>query len=349
MTLQATDYLARCGQAFTQAAQQQPIVEHTVQMTGVSFRLRFAGPALPPAVLPALGHLLADDDVAAAPDITFDLWDGASTGSLPPRSLFTAADYRRYGQRAIAYAGPLALMHAPTAGQLFAYDRATRHGFWWTADAGALSIYERAAPLQTLFHWALHEFGWQIVHAAAVGTERGGVLLVGNTGAGKSTTALNCLTGDGLRLLSDDKCLARLDPAPQAFAAFSSGKIKADMLEHLPQFRDRLQGWDDSYKAGKGLVFLYPDYAERLISTFAIKALVIPRVARQAEAAFRSLPLGEAFRVFGPSTVIWLPGAEADNYRFTAALTRRLPCYGLDLALESARNTDAIRGLLETL
>lgn len=316
-------------------------------MAGVTFRLRVAGPALDTATLPALAHL--PPGAADGPTVTFDLWDGAATGVWPPRPPFTAADYRRYAQRAVAYADGVSLMHAPTAPMLFAYDREQRHGFFWAQDAAQLSIYERAAPVQTLFHWALAEFGWQIVHAAAVGTEAGGVLLIGNTGAGKSTTALSCLAGDGLRLLSDDKCLARLDPAPQAFAAFSSGKIKADMLERLPHFREKLRGWDDSFKAGKGLVFLHPDFANRLVASFPIRALVVPQVAHQAEPTLRPIAPGEAFRVFGPGTVIWLPGAEAENYRFTAEMARRLPCYQLDLALEPARNSAAILALLERL
>jgi hypothetical protein len=344
-----TSYMAALAAKYRRACRAESPNTQTLRMAGVTIRLHMVGPALALALLPALAHLISSAAFAAPLDITFHLWDGAATGVWPPRPPFTAADYRRYGQRAVAYDGTFSLMHAPTAGQLFAYDRETRQGYFWVEDASQLSIYERAAPLQTLFHWALGEFGWQIVHAAAVGTEAGGVLLIGNTGAGKSTTALSCLTGDGLRLLSDDKCLARLDPAPQAFAAFSSGKIKADMLERLPHFREKLRGWDDSFKAGKGLVFLYPGYAERLITTFPIKALVIPRVTGQAEAALRPLPPSEAFRVFGPSTVIWLPGAEAENYRFTAELTRRLPCHQLDLALEPARNTDALLSLLEKL
>ena len=347
LTTQSTDYLAGCAPAFAQATQQQPLIKHTVQIAEATVCLRFAGSALEAALLPALAHLTSAE--IADPTVIMDLWDTASTGVRPPPPPFTATDYHRYGQRALTDNGRFAIMHTPTVPLLFAYDRAARHGFFWTADANALSIYERAAPVQTLFHWALREFGWQIVHAAAVGTEQGGVLLIGNTGAGKSTTALSCLTQDGLRLLSDDKCLVRLDPAPQALAAFSSGKIKADMLEHLPQFRHKLQGWDASYKAGKGLVFLYPDYAERLITTFAIKALVITCVARQAQASIRPVPSVAAFRVFGPSTVIWLPGAEADNYHFTAELVRRLPCYQLDLALEPQRNTDAILNLLGRL
>lgn len=354
LTTPARQYIAECAPAFAQAASQHPPITRTIRMAGVTFHLRMAGPALAPAVLPALAHVLATDLAGneGDPTILFNLWDGASTGAWPPPPPFTSDDYRRYGQRAVAYAGPVALMHAPATGQIFAYDRESRQGYFWAKDASQLSIYERAAPLQTLFHWALAEFGWQIIHAAAVGTETGGVLLIGNTGAGKSTTALACLTGDAranLRFLSDDKCLARLDPAPQAFAAFSSGKIKADMLGRLPQFQDQLRGWDDNYKANKGLVFLHPDYAERLVATFPIKALVLPRVTGQVEASIRRVAAGDAFRVFGPSTVIWLPGAEADNYRFTGELVRRLPCYQLDLALEPMRNTDAIRKLVEAL
>lgn len=348
MTIQVKDYIALCEQSFAQAAQRMPTINRLVQMAEVTFRLCFAGLALEPAVMPALAHLESVN--ISGQIVTLNLWDMATTGVAIPRPPFTTDDYRRYGQRAVAYNGAILIMHAPTVPMLFAYNRDTRHGFFWTADADKLSIYERAAPLQTLLHWALSDFGWQIVHAAAVGSEQGGVLLIGNTGAGKSTTALSCLTTqNGLCILSDDKCLARLDPSPQAFAAFSSGKIKADMLKHLPQFQDSLQGWDDSYKAGKGLVYLYPDYARRLIMTFAIKALVIPCVSRQKKATIGPIPAREAFRVFGPSTVIWLPGAEAGNYRFTAELVRRLPCYKLDLALEPERNTEEIYNLIGKL
>lgn len=342
------DYLAYCAAAVEHAASRQPIHEHHLQVGGVCLTLRVIGAALAEATLPALAHLLSDEK-GTTPNITLHLWDGAETGVWPPRPPFTPEDYHRYGQRAVAHSGGFSLMHTPSVGQLFAYDRASRQGYFWVEDAGQLSIYERAAPLQTLFHWALREFGWQIVHAAGIGTEAGGVLLIGNSGAGKSTTALSCLTGGGLRLLSDDKCLARLDPVPQAFATFSSGKIKADMMGRLPHLRNQLQGWDTPVKAGKGLVFFHPHFADQLITSFPIRALVVPHVALQADPALRPIAPGEAFRVFGPSTVIWLPGAEAESYRFTADLSRRLPCYQLDLSLEPTCNSAVILELLERL
>lgn len=347
--MEATQYLAACTVAYARAAQAQPVSECRIDIAGAGIRLRFAGSALKPMVMPALAHLEAPALCAGATAVDVNLWDAATTCIYPPPPPFASADYHRYGQRALADDGRCAVMHAPAVGVLFAYDRAARQGFFWTADAGPLSIYERAAPLQTLLHWALAEFGWQIVHAAAVGTEDGGVLLVGNAGAGKSTTALSCLSQPGLRYLCDDKCLVRLDPAPRAFAVFSSGKIKEDMLAYLPQFQSRLRGWDEGAKGGKGLVFLHPEYADRLVGSFPVKALVMSRIARQAGAVVRPASPEAAFRVFGPSTVIWLPGAETSTYRFTAELTRRLPCYTLDLSLEPARNAAAIAELLRTL
>lgn len=339
------DYLSTLGAAFQRACQTQPRHSQRLAIAGARVEMRFAGETLPQVMAPALAHLDAPGD-SAPPDIVLHLWDGPAPATPPPFSLDA---YRRFGQRAVAYRGSVALMYAPVNKLLYAYDRATRHGFFWTMDAAQLSIYERAAPVQTLFHWALAEYDWQIIHAAAIGTEQGGVLLIGSSGAGKSTTALSCLGQTGLRFLSDDKCLMRLQPASEAFALFSSAKIKADMLERLPHFRSLLAGWDEDYKANKGLVFLHPTYADHLASSLPIKAILLPAVAHQPHAALHCVAPTQVFRQLGPSTVIWLPGAEADNYRFTAELARRLPCYRLDLATDPQRNVDAIGALIARL
>lgn len=343
------EYLATLRASYLRACQGQPPYVQTRQIAGIALRFRMANSALTPAMLPALAHLSTTDSAEDGPVVTFDLWDTASSGVAPPRPPFSAGDYRRYGQRAVAHDGIRSVMHAPVAGQIFAYDRASRKGYFWAADADRLSIYERAAPVQTLFHWALAEFGWQIVHAAAVGIETGGVLLIGSTGAGKSTTALSCLTQGGLRFLSDDKCLVRLEPEPQVCALFSSAKIKGDMLARLPHLRPLLAGWDDSYKADKGLILLHPTYADYMVASFPVKALLLPQVAHRSEAVIRPAAAGDVFRQLGPSTVIWLPGAEADNYRFTAEMARRLPCYRIELASDPQANVNAIRRLIEEL
>ncbi|GAB4438367.1 MAG: hypothetical protein Kow0031_20270 [Anaerolineae bacterium] len=306
------------------------------------------------ALFPALAHLAAPADTERTPDIVFHLWDGGETGTWPSPPPFATKDYHRYGQRAVAHNGDISVMYAPFDGLLYVYSQTCRQGYFWCRDAAELSIYEQAAPAQTLFHWALREFGWQVVHAAAVGTEAGGALLVGNTGAGKSTTALALLEqrnahAPALRYLSDDKCLVRLTPRAEAFALFNSAKLKADMLARFPTFRPLIRGWDDDYKAGKSLAFLHPTFDGHIIRRFPARALITPRVAHLTRPRLTPARGPELFRVLGPSTVIWLPGAEADNYRFNAELVRRLPCYRLDLAVDPERNSAAIASLLESL
>jgi hypothetical protein len=317
-----------------------------LQLPDATVTIRLAAATLLETVMPALRHLEAGPAAAHAVAIGFDGVDALANDVIPPLPPFTAADYRRFGQRAIMTTAEHAVMHAPVDGLLFAYDVRRRRGVAWYGDGAALSIYERAAPLQTLFHWALREFGWQVLHAAAVGHADGGLLLIGNSGAGKSTTSLSCLLHPGLQFLSDDKCLVRLQPQPEVLALFSSGKLKADMLERLPELRASLAGWDPFIKDGKGLAFLYPAYAERLVGRFPLLALVMPKVAYLEQAVYQRAPAGDAFRTLGPSTVIWLPGAEADNYRFSAALTRSVASYRFDLAIDPQANVAGLTALL---
>ena len=346
----SSEYLRECSNAFEQACRPNVLRDHTLHIAQMVVRLRFAGPALETAILPALAHLICLEQ-DAVPEITFHLWDGASTGIYPPRPPFTAGDYHRYGQRAFLGDDEWAILHAPVAGTLCAYDRSTRQGYFWTPDAAQLSIYERAAPLQTLFHWAFKEFGWQIVHAAAIGTERGGTLLVGSSGAGKSTTALTVVQPNSsqrhtLRYLCDDKCLVRLDPKPQAFGLYCSAKLKRDMLDRLPFFGKVISSWDDLNNPSKALAFVHPHFSAQMVRTFPIRAILLPHIAHRQQPQLLATTASAVFRVFGPSTAIWLPGAEADNYRFLAQLVSALPCYLLELA---ENPTDNVRIIEQTL
>ena len=340
----ANTYVVEMSSAFDRAADVLPVVTHCVQIAGAAFELHFAGSALPPAILPALVHLPVGAD--AGPVVRLYLWDTASTGVEPPSPPFAQEDYTRYGQRAFAHDGGMSWMCAPLDRVICAYDRETMRGYFWTADAGSLSIYERAAPLQTLFHWSLAEFGWHIIHAAALGTEAGGVLLVGNSGAGKSTTALACLQSTQLQYLSDDKCLVTLDPTPRALGLFNSAKLKADMLDHLADLKPVIADWDEKLKGGKYLLHLFPGLRQKMVAEFPIRAILVAQIAHAQQAALTRITPNQVLHVLGPSTVIWLTGGEHSSLHFIARLAKSLPCYRLHLAQNPADNLDLI---VETL
>jgi hypothetical protein len=241
--------------------------------------------------------------------------------------------------------GTIAVNHNATTGTLSALDRSSQTALFWTHDATALSIYVQAAPLQTILHWAMSAYGWQVVHAAAIGLESGGVLLIGNAGAGKSTTALAALDSD-LGYLSDDKCLVRLTPKPLAFGLYNSGKLNVDSLEQLAHLRALVTDRDRYSEKGKSLLFMHPVYADRLTCSFPLRAILIPQLGSQFGPDVQSVSPSAALRTLGPSTLLWLPGAGRTSLTFMAALVRSLPCYNLYLSPKLTENHSVIAAVI---
>ena len=107
----------------------------------------------------------------------------------------------------------------------------------------AIPWWERAAPLRVALSWALRGPSRPLVHAGAVGDDRGVVVLAGARGSGKTTVALAALA-DGLQYLGDDYVL--LDGAGEATvspvyntasvrpAAGSEEKAVLDLAEMMP-------------------------------------------------------------------------------------------------------------------
>ena len=120
-----------------------------------------------------------------------------------------------------------------SAAALSMLDKRNSLALYWTYDTRKLPSYETSAPLRTILHWWMNHHGLQFVHSGAVGTSRGGVLLAGKGGTGKSTTVLSCLNSDML-YVSDDYCLISVDPVPYAYSVYSSAKLNADNIQRVP-------------------------------------------------------------------------------------------------------------------
>ena len=65
-----------------------------------------------------------------------------------------------------------------------------------------------------------------VVHASAVGSTDGCVLITGPSGSGKSTTALACVAA-GFDIVGDDVAIVALEPEPTAYASTAVAKLEA--------------------------------------------------------------------------------------------------------------------------
>jgi hypothetical protein len=217
----------------------------------------------------------------------------------------------------------------------------------WVRDPAALPGYVVGAPLRVIFHWWIGGHDRQLAHAGAVGTDRGGVLLAGAGGAGKSTATFACLRS-GLRYAGDDYVLIEPRPEPRAICLYNSGKLESrHMATRFPELVARVHNPDAMGRGeDKGLIFVHRHWPEAVSPGFPVMALLVPRLT--GSAATRLVPCSPAagLRALLPHSVFPLPGARAAAIERLSALVRSVPCYFLEVGTDLLAVPTVIQDLL---
>lgn len=314
---QAFDGLAARGWANT---------EQVLRLSGRTMRVRMAGSALGPVLRPALAHLAAESNGPA--DFVISCWDGAETGvRLPPPPWSGAAGA---GRTLLPAGAERFRVSDSSGGQTFAMVWLdVGRAVFWTREARRLPTFHHAAPLVEVLHAWGRACGLTVLHAACVGDERGGLLLGGRGGAGKSTTALLGLEA-GLRYAGDDFCLLEMAAAPTIHCLYASAKLHRADLPLFPRLATLAEDpVPDVFD--KPAIFLRRSFADQVVAAMPLRAVVLPRVTGQERTDHEPMAAAEALRELAPSTLFQLPGEGAAPLQAMAAVVRRLPCFRLRL------------------
>jgi hypothetical protein len=216
----------------------------------------------------------------------------------------------------------------------------------WIESAAQLPVYVACVPFATLLAWWLGARRRPLLHAACVGTDQGGVLVVGDSGAGKSNVALACLVA-GLRYVGDDCCAVVAQPEPLAYGIYCTAKLKgrAD-LARLPELSMLFQE-----RPGPGPTKLVANlrsaWGEALVESMPIRALLLPRIGGKGPAQLEPVRATEALRALAPSSVHQLPGAARLAWPTMLELVQRLPAYRLHLGDQPDTLPLTIRALVQ--
>lgn len=305
----------------------------TVTTAGLTLRVQVVGERLQQLIVPGLfcaGAAQATEPIA-------ELWafDSASSGVRAPPPPFAVSDLNEHGGIAGLTEGPV-LGHYDAEHQTFSlFDERHACGVQWGRDIATMSPWESGAPLRHLVRWALAVHDAHVLHAAAVGTADGGVMLCGASGAGKSTTALACWLA-GMALVTDDYCVVRTDDVAAAHAVFSVAKASPETLALLPALADRARDaprdWRDKRRMAMG---------DALTPRLPLHAIVLPRIAPQTGAPVRLRP-AEALRRVAEATLPLFPSGGRRTLRAVADLVTRLPAYELAVGPDVDRIPDAV-------
>jgi len=312
--------------------------------------LRFAGPSLAEAVAPSFAHL--ESGPSDEPVLTVELWDAQSTETQQPplpaidrhdgdQALGALYQYNDERVRAVYQPGFRAL----TVLCRTKSEAQPQRGFYWMQRAADLPYWERATPIRQLLHWWLAAQEVQQVHAAAVGAPTGGVLLVGNPGSGKSTSALSSLESS-LLFAGDDYVAVALEPEPWVYSLYSSGKIEPYHLGRLPHIMQSLAN-ADRLETEKAVISTHEHYPEKTTPGFPLRAVLLPTIRDRSDSRIVAASRGAALRALAPSTVIQLHTAGPDALARMKALVERVPAFVLELGSDIPSIPRAIEEFLD--
>jgi hypothetical protein len=340
----AVIYTAELREAFARACRRRGgSVDHHLDLAGRHLCLRFAGPALVPAILPALAH--HPSALEGDPDLEVELWDSASTGVPMPPFPWAPSDVVARGE-VRDFSGSRVRMLLDPSYSLTVWDETTCCGVFGTPAVGRVQWYERAAPLRALLHWSLAGPARHLVHSGAIGDERGGVLVAGPGGSGKTTTTLACVEA-GMGYAGDDYVLIDLEPRPTAIALYGTAKIDDEGLARLPEIA-KVPSTVDAQDGRKTVLDLGSHRPEVMQRKIPISAVLLPRIASGRTRLCRATA-AEALRALAPSTILQHSHKSAGGFAVMAALVRRVPSFTLHLGDRPLETTRVIRKLVDSL
>ncbi|MBK7181069.1 MAG: serine kinase [Chloroflexi bacterium] len=329
----------RCAE---QSASDVSLYDYVI--AGFHVRLRFAGAGLPPQLSPALAHLAVAP--SASPDLTVCLWDTCSTGVSMPRPPWPEEDYLARGEIRGYNTERFRTVYDVWGGAFRMLDQERNLALFWTQDARQLPTYDRGAPLRMILHWWMRCRGLLFVHAGAVGTEKGGILLAGKSGSGKSTTATACLLA-GLRYAGDDYCLISTKLAPRVYSLYNSVKLDPAILrEKMPDLATWISNPAELDRE-KALIFLHQPYPAWMAKTFPIRALLLPTTTGREETVLIRASAAASLQALAPSTLMQMPGADGRELQALAKFVKQVPGYHLQLGTKLAEIPRMLEQLLE--
>lgn len=333
-------FFEQCLQKYKKAADNTGEIKQYYDIAGTTVCLVFAGKSLIPYLTPSLSHLQLPDD--SKPEATIHIWDSESTGvqMVPP-----PCENHHYTDRGDIWGFNSDRIKTAFHWSEFSVnvmDLQSNDAVYWVKTAENLPYWTTSSPFRTIFNWWMEKNGGQLMHAAAVGTKEGAVLITAKGGAGKSTTAVSSLL-DGMHYLADDYLIVKKDPIPKVFSIYSTAKIGVNDDHRFPELKEHTAEHLEKNQE-KDVIFLYPAFKDQIVKELPIKTILMPNIQpSQKETFFSPTSFWRIYRAMSFTTMSQLPGVGTHTHEFFNELCERVPTMTLNLGSDVRRVPEALR------
>jgi hypothetical protein len=333
---------------FTEAASLRlgEVTSLSGKLAGRNLSIFLAGKALAAAVGPSFAHLnhsIVKTGQTSATSIR--LWDCAGMGvGRPPSPENSEWSASGEGWRTSTYDGGRYLCE-DRPGSLLWLDRQDAELVGCFADASRLDCAVRARPLRRVMSEYCRSLGIQEIHAGLVAREGRGLLIVGGSGQGKTTTSLDGLHG-GLDFLGDDSVGIGDDEAGgmKGYCLYGSARVLPHQISRWPRFAGRWQRPEPP--EDKALFLPGIHLQERAPTMTSIVAVAVPRVAGCGLRVDPTSPLDALHALLHESRDNRRFGLTAAEFSRIATLIKSVPCYRFEVDDDPGRVAGALHALI---
>ena len=315
-------------------------------LAGQSIRFSFANSKLGPYMTRELAHLVAADNLK--PDFTLFCWESGEHSPAFPLP-WTTKDFSHLQQSrqagpSVMYGDSRYRMASTQRDNFVIYDKQQNIAVYWIETQRDDFDQRQLSAIREVLHWHMARYGRHLVHAAAVGGERGMVLLTGKSGSGKSTSSLACLNSN-LGFCGDDNCYVSLDPDPMVHSFYGSAKVTNDSMPMIPEkLREAIEIVPNMYD--KGIIFVAEVLPEKIVLEGPIRSIVSCTVTDQKYSSIRKASATETLLALAPTSLFAFRGGGQKPLDAMAELTRRCSTWKLELGEDTEQLHRLISGLL---
>ena len=298
--------------------------------------VRYAGEALPRRFDAALAPFT--ERAQPDPGLTISCWDRSSVDVAPPSPPWSLDDLLPRGRVRGFDGDDVRTTYDAHFGILNLYDARSHQAVYFAQDAERIPPWIERAPFRAVLGWWATDRELAVVHASAVGSSDGCVLITGPSGSGKSTTALACLAA-GFDIVGDDVAIVALEPEPTAFATTAIAKLEATSRVPIDRLGVRvLKTVGDQTMLGLG---------DRLLPRAPVRAVIGAVIGSGSRTSARPMTPGACFRALAGHSVVEALAGDRRPLLALRELARRVPAYAVTLGHDLDGVVTTVRAILD--